>query len=252
MKVTLKDGSVKEYDKSMSVYDIALDLSEGLARAACAGEIDGEVVDIRLLDLVVLHREPLNTKVRLLIVHIFEQIGVSGENDGPFPDLSAADLLQHLVGAVEIVLLEFDEELQFRRGFREEEIEELFQRGDLCPAELFPLPGTEIERLQFRQRMVVDHSGAVAAPFQRVVVSDDQFPVAGGMDIEFNGVDPQRDCLAESFQRIFRIERAAPPMCHNLKTAYHCFESPVLYQQDTRKIRIFQSIWRKKSEKKFK
>ena len=47
MKVTLKDGSVKEYDKSMSVYDIALDLSEGLARAACAGEIDGEVVDIR-------------------------------------------------------------------------------------------------------------------------------------------------------------------------------------------------------------
>ena len=38
---------VKEFDKAMSVYDIALDLSEGLARAACAGEIDGEVVDIR-------------------------------------------------------------------------------------------------------------------------------------------------------------------------------------------------------------
>ena len=31
MKVTLKDGSVKEYAQSMSVYDIALDLSEGLA-----------------------------------------------------------------------------------------------------------------------------------------------------------------------------------------------------------------------------
>ena len=31
----------------MSVYDIALDISEGLARAACAGEIDGEVVDLR-------------------------------------------------------------------------------------------------------------------------------------------------------------------------------------------------------------
>ena len=47
MKITLKDGSVKEYDKAMSVYDIALDLSEGLARVACAGEVDGEAVDLR-------------------------------------------------------------------------------------------------------------------------------------------------------------------------------------------------------------
>ena len=47
MKITLKDGSVKEYDKAMSIYEIAQDLSEGLARAACAGEVDGEVVDLR-------------------------------------------------------------------------------------------------------------------------------------------------------------------------------------------------------------
>ncbi len=47
MKITLKDGSCKEYGQVMSVYDIALDISEGLARAACAGEIDGEVVDLR-------------------------------------------------------------------------------------------------------------------------------------------------------------------------------------------------------------
>ena len=47
MKVTLKDGSVKEYAQAMSVIDIAKDLSEGLARAACAGEVDGEVVDLR-------------------------------------------------------------------------------------------------------------------------------------------------------------------------------------------------------------
>ena len=47
MKVTLKDGSVKEYAQAMSVLDIAKDLSEGLARAACAGEVDGEVVDLR-------------------------------------------------------------------------------------------------------------------------------------------------------------------------------------------------------------
>ena len=47
MKITLKDGSVKEYDKAMSVYEIAQDLSEGLARVACAGEVDGEVVGLR-------------------------------------------------------------------------------------------------------------------------------------------------------------------------------------------------------------
>ena len=47
MKITLKDGSIKEYAESRSVYDIALDISEGLARAACAGEVDGEVVDLR-------------------------------------------------------------------------------------------------------------------------------------------------------------------------------------------------------------
>ena len=47
MKITLKDGSVKEYDSAKSVYEIAADLSEGLARAACAGELDGEVVDLR-------------------------------------------------------------------------------------------------------------------------------------------------------------------------------------------------------------
>lgn len=47
MKITLKDGSVKEYDKAMSVYEIAQDLSEGLARVACAGEVDGEVIDLR-------------------------------------------------------------------------------------------------------------------------------------------------------------------------------------------------------------
>lgn len=47
MKITLKDGSVKEYESARSVYDIAADLSEGLARAAVAGEVDGKVRDLR-------------------------------------------------------------------------------------------------------------------------------------------------------------------------------------------------------------
>ncbi len=47
MQITLKDGSFKEYDKPMSIYEIAKDISEGLARVATAGEINGEVVDLR-------------------------------------------------------------------------------------------------------------------------------------------------------------------------------------------------------------
>ncbi len=47
MIITLKDGSKKEYGQPMSVIDIAADLSEGLARVATAGEVDGETVDLR-------------------------------------------------------------------------------------------------------------------------------------------------------------------------------------------------------------
>ena len=47
MIITLKDGSKKEYAEAKSVIDIAADISEGLARVACAGEVDGEVVDLR-------------------------------------------------------------------------------------------------------------------------------------------------------------------------------------------------------------
>ena len=47
MKITLKDGSVKEYSGPKSIYDIANDISEGLARMACAGEVDGEPMDLR-------------------------------------------------------------------------------------------------------------------------------------------------------------------------------------------------------------
>ncbi len=47
MKVTLKDGSVREYSQPMAVIDIAKDISEGLARAACLGQVDGVNVDLR-------------------------------------------------------------------------------------------------------------------------------------------------------------------------------------------------------------
>ena len=47
MKVTLKNGEVKEFDSPLSVYEIAASLSAGLAKKACAAEIDGTPADLR-------------------------------------------------------------------------------------------------------------------------------------------------------------------------------------------------------------
>ncbi len=47
MIITLKDGSKKEYAQPMSVYDIAADISEGLARMATAAQVNGAVADLR-------------------------------------------------------------------------------------------------------------------------------------------------------------------------------------------------------------
>lgn len=46
VKITLKDGSSREVAKGTSVYDVAKEISEGLARVAVGGEIDGRLVDL--------------------------------------------------------------------------------------------------------------------------------------------------------------------------------------------------------------
>ena len=49
LKITLKDGSIKEFESSISVLDIAKSISEGLARNACCGIVNGKVVDLRFV-----------------------------------------------------------------------------------------------------------------------------------------------------------------------------------------------------------
>ncbi len=49
IKITLKDGSIKEIESASSVFDIAREISQGLAKAACAAKIDGEVKDLRTI-----------------------------------------------------------------------------------------------------------------------------------------------------------------------------------------------------------
>lgn len=46
MKITLKDGSVMEFDSAVSVGDIAKQISEGLYRNAVCGKVNGELVDL--------------------------------------------------------------------------------------------------------------------------------------------------------------------------------------------------------------
>ena len=45
--VTLKDGSVKEFEAGVSVMDVAKELGAGLYKAACAARVNGEVCDLR-------------------------------------------------------------------------------------------------------------------------------------------------------------------------------------------------------------
>src|SRR3954451_18063070 len=45
--VILPDGSRKEFDRSVSAYDVAAEIGPGLAKAAILAEVDGRQVDLR-------------------------------------------------------------------------------------------------------------------------------------------------------------------------------------------------------------
>ena len=47
MKITLKGGTVKEYEGAKTILDIAKDISEGLSRAATSAKVNGEIEDLR-------------------------------------------------------------------------------------------------------------------------------------------------------------------------------------------------------------
>ena len=49
IKITLKDGSSKEIEQGKSVFDVAKEISEGLARVATCASVDGKVVDLRYI-----------------------------------------------------------------------------------------------------------------------------------------------------------------------------------------------------------
>ena len=80
MKITLKDGSVKEYESKRSIIDIARDISEGLARSVVAGEVNGVMHDLRdeiesdcELNLITLKDEKGLSIIRHTASHVLAQ-----------------------------------------------------------------------------------------------------------------------------------------------------------------------------------
>ncbi len=80
MNVTLKDGSVLSFDEPVSVLDIAKQISEGLARMACAAMVDGKMADLRTvidkdveLSIVTFNDEEGKSAYRHTTAHIMAQ-----------------------------------------------------------------------------------------------------------------------------------------------------------------------------------
>ena len=69
IKVTLKDASIIEAEKGSSILDIAKKISEGLARNATCGEVDGKVEDLRYI---------LNSDCSL-VIHTFKEDDLEGK-----------------------------------------------------------------------------------------------------------------------------------------------------------------------------
>lgn len=69
IKVTLKDGSIIEAEEGSSILDVAKKISEGLARNATCGEVDGKVEDLRYI---------LNSDCSL-VIHTFKEDDLDGK-----------------------------------------------------------------------------------------------------------------------------------------------------------------------------
>ena len=69
LKITLKDGAVLEVEKGSSILEVAKQISEGLARNATCGEVDGKVKDLRY-EL----QEDCN-----LVIHTFQEEDLEGK-----------------------------------------------------------------------------------------------------------------------------------------------------------------------------
>ena len=79
IKLKLKDGSIMEVEKGTKILDVAKEISEGLARVATCGEINGEVKDLRYEICIPLFSEIL----QYLILSAFDKL-IKSSNEHAF------------------------------------------------------------------------------------------------------------------------------------------------------------------------
>ncbi len=157
MKITLKDGSVKEYSEAKSVFEIAKDISEGLARAACAGELNGEIVDLRTIinedaDLnIITNNDPEGLKViRHTTAHVlaeavkrlFEDVKVTigpAIEDGFYYDFDAKPFSREDLDKIEAEMKKIIKEGHEMKRFtlpKDEAIQFMKEKGEPFKVEL--------------------------------------------------------------------------------------------------------------------
>lgn len=157
MKITLKDGSVKEYSEAKSVFEIAKDISEGLARAACAGELNGKIVDLRTIinedaDLnIITNNDPEGLKViRHTTAHVlaeavkrlFEDVKVTigpAIEDGFYYDFDAKPFSREDLDKIEAEMKKIIKEGHEMKRFtlpKDEAIQFMKEKGEPFKVEL--------------------------------------------------------------------------------------------------------------------
>ncbi|MCH5266877.1 MAG: threonine--tRNA ligase [Lachnospiraceae bacterium] len=172
MKITLKDGSFKEYDEAMSAIDIAKDISEGLARVACVAEVDGQVVDLRTmidrdctLNILTFDSEEGKKAYRHTCAHVMAQavqtlypdakltIGPAIDN-GYYYDFDMPSLTREELDAIEKEMkkiIKKGDKLEYYTLSKEEAIKLMTERDEPYKVEMIKEHGDD-ETLSFYQQ----------------------------------------------------------------------------------------------------
>ncbi|MDE6852728.1 MAG: threonine--tRNA ligase [Lachnospiraceae bacterium] len=172
MKVTLKDGSFKEYDQPMAVIDIARDISEGLARVACVAEVDDQVADLRTvidqdctLNILTFDSEAGKKAYRHTCAHVMAQavqnlypdakltIGPAIDN-GFYYDFDMPSLTREDLDAIEKEMkkiIKQGDRLEYYTLSKEEAVQLMTERNEPYKVEMIQEHGDE-ETLSFYQQ----------------------------------------------------------------------------------------------------
>ena len=146
MKITLPDQSVREYEGPLTVYDVALDIGPGLAKATIGGEVDGELVDAT-------HRIEKDVNLRIITGKDQEGLDIIRH--------SCAHLLAHAVKQLfpqaqvtigPVIEDGFYYDFAYGPGFSEDDLDRIEERMQALAKE-----GATIERLTLGRQEAVTY-----------------------------------------------------------------------------------------------